>query len=221
MKSLVKELISLVHSNIAYISTYVKKIFRALYLKCETFSKGSGITMVGSILFLRFLCPALATPDIFGITHSEMTTDHQRGLIYVIKIFQNIVNGVEFNGEKEVFMMCMNDMVQTYHEQIKLDISYLVDIVPSTSGKNADKNLHKQKKCPYEKATSSAEAFICVCKYYMDYADVAIEKLETTESKASLRSMIPVAGECQPIPLSRESSWSDSDTASLSDSSDF
>lgn len=65
---------------------------------------------VGGFMFLRFLCPALLTPESHGLFQGTLTKENRRNLTLVTKVLQNISNGVEF-GKKEEFMVCMNSLI--------------------------------------------------------------------------------------------------------------
>ncbi len=65
---------------------------------------------VGGFLFLRFICPAVLTPDAHGLMQEEVPKELRRTLTLVAKVLQNISNGVEF-GKKEEFMVPMNSLI--------------------------------------------------------------------------------------------------------------
>lgn len=67
-------------------------------------------TAVGAVLFLRFICPAIAAPDAFQIVEGELTKDDRRACVLVSKVIQNLANGVRF-GQKEAFMEPMNAFI--------------------------------------------------------------------------------------------------------------
>eukprot|EP01103_Thecamoeba_quadrilineata_P014323 TRINITY_DN4239_c0_g1_i1.p1 TRINITY_DN4239_c0_g1~~TRINITY_DN4239_c0_g1_i1.p1 ORF type:complete len:569 (-),score=83.60 TRINITY_DN4239_c0_g1_i1:177-1883(-) len=73
--------------------------------------------IVGSLLFLRFICPAITCPQKYGIEEPNLDKlECQRSLILVSKLLQNLVNGVEFDGTKEAYMTilnCFNDPKNT------------------------------------------------------------------------------------------------------------
>lgn len=66
---------------------------------------------VGTILFLRFINPAIVSPQKFGIVKTdELPHNVQRGLMFMSKILQNIANRIEFN--KEQHMVYFNRMLR-------------------------------------------------------------------------------------------------------------
>jgi GTPase-activator protein for Ras-like GTPase len=67
-------------------------------------------SFIGSILFLRYICPALVMPAHHGVVKSAPPRHVGRGLILVSKMLQNLSNGVEF-GDKEQCMVCLNAFI--------------------------------------------------------------------------------------------------------------
>jgi osmotically-inducible protein OsmY len=78
---------------------------------------------VGGFLFLRFICPAVLTPDAHGIC-TDLSKEGRRVLTLIAKVLQNISNGVEF-GKKEEFMTVMNPFIV---EQIPRMREYFADV---------------------------------------------------------------------------------------------
>eukprot|EP01114_Cavostelium_apophysatum_P017693 TRINITY_DN5318_c0_g1_i2.p1 TRINITY_DN5318_c0_g1~~TRINITY_DN5318_c0_g1_i2.p1 ORF type:complete len:955 (-),score=273.67 TRINITY_DN5318_c0_g1_i2:490-3312(-) len=69
--------------------------------------------IVGGFLLLRYINPALMTPEAYGLLPEGKIPANipRRNLILVSKILQNLSNGVEF-GKKEQFMMSVNDFIK-------------------------------------------------------------------------------------------------------------
>jgi len=67
--------------------------------------------VMGNLLFLRFLCPALILPQQYGITEALPHKSTQRTLVLMAKVLQNLSNKVEF-GVKEGFMAPMNKFIE-------------------------------------------------------------------------------------------------------------
>jgi hypothetical protein len=64
--------------------------------------------VVGGSFFLRLLCPAIVSPEGFGVDQVDNTT--RRSLILISNILQTLSNGVTF-GNKEEYMMPMNHFI--------------------------------------------------------------------------------------------------------------
>ena len=65
---------------------------------------------VGTVIFLRFINPAIVSPCESGIVDRQPPQKIKRGLMLVSKILQNIANHVEFS--KEQHMLPFNDFVR-------------------------------------------------------------------------------------------------------------
>eukprot|EP00178_Gracilaria_changii_P010544 TRINITY_DN30683_c0_g1_i1.p1 TRINITY_DN30683_c0_g1~~TRINITY_DN30683_c0_g1_i1.p1 ORF type:complete len:882 (-),score=130.54 TRINITY_DN30683_c0_g1_i1:64-2553(-) len=65
---------------------------------------------IGGFIFLRFFCPAVTSPEIYGILDDAPSSSTRRLLILITKSLQNLANDVEF-GSKEPYMSNMNDFI--------------------------------------------------------------------------------------------------------------
>eukprot|EP01101_Sappina_pedata_P006778 TRINITY_DN3465_c0_g1_i1.p1 TRINITY_DN3465_c0_g1~~TRINITY_DN3465_c0_g1_i1.p1 ORF type:complete len:871 (-),score=186.52 TRINITY_DN3465_c0_g1_i1:51-2663(-) len=84
--------------------------------------------IVGSLLFLRFICPAIISPHKYGLEF-EGTIDSttQRSLILISKLIQNLVNGVEFDGTKERYMTSLNCFIKDNQTKLQEFFQILSD----------------------------------------------------------------------------------------------
>lgn len=102
---------------------------------------------LGGYFFLRFLCPAIVTPDSHGLVPSTVVTKETRRTLTLLtkgdryvficilfffrilfgSVLQNVSNGVEF-GAKEEFMLCMNSVIR---RQIPVVKSFFSDLIGS------------------------------------------------------------------------------------------
>jgi len=69
-------------------------------------------TTIGGFIFLRLFCPAVSSPEAYGIVEEPPGADSRRLLILITKVLQNLSNDVEF-GSKEPYMTKMNDFIQS------------------------------------------------------------------------------------------------------------
>ncbi|XP_046387119.1 neurofibromin isoform X3 [Ischnura elegans] len=74
----------------------------------------SNIGAVGTVIFLRFINPAIVSPLEMGIVNKQAPTPVKRGLMLMSKILQNIANHVEFS--KEQHMLPFNDFLRSNFE---------------------------------------------------------------------------------------------------------
>ena len=83
---------------------------------CKRFPQSiqNNIGAVGTVLFLRFINPAIVSPYEMGIVEKQPPSTIKRGLMLMSKILQNIANHVEFS--KEQHMLGFNEFVQRNFE---------------------------------------------------------------------------------------------------------
>ncbi|XP_057670020.1 neurofibromin isoform X1 [Diorhabda carinulata] len=74
----------------------------------------NNIGAVGTVIFLRFINPAIVSPQEMGIVSKPVPNTVKRGLMLMSKILQNIANHVEFS--KEQHMLPFNDFLRAHFE---------------------------------------------------------------------------------------------------------
>lgn len=84
-------------------------------------NSNTNLRAVGTVIFLRFINPAIVSPYEAGIVDIQPPQKIMRGLMLVSKILQNIANNVEFS--KEEHMLPFNDFVRTQFEPMKQWVS--------------------------------------------------------------------------------------------------
>ncbi|XP_036229152.1 neurofibromin isoform X3 [Bactrocera oleae] len=75
----------------------------------------TNIGAVGTVIFLRFINPAIVSPQELGIVNRQVPASVKRGLMLMSKILQNIANHIEFS--KEQHMVSFNDFLRSRFEQ--------------------------------------------------------------------------------------------------------
>lgn len=75
------------------------------------FGGSEELTAVSGFIFLRFFCPAILNPSLFGIATQVVSGRPARTLTLVAKTLQNLANLVTFNS-KEPFMKMMTPYLE-------------------------------------------------------------------------------------------------------------
>ncbi|KAJ3452613.1 gtpase-activator protein for ras-like gtpases [Anaeramoeba flamelloides] len=65
--------------------------------------------------FLRFICPAIISPENADLVKERIPVEVRRALILITKALQNLANGVMF-GNKEEFMIPLNKFIKSNQE---------------------------------------------------------------------------------------------------------
>eukprot|EP01103_Thecamoeba_quadrilineata_P008673 TRINITY_DN18403_c0_g1_i1.p1 TRINITY_DN18403_c0_g1~~TRINITY_DN18403_c0_g1_i1.p1 ORF type:complete len:562 (+),score=108.44 TRINITY_DN18403_c0_g1_i1:83-1768(+) len=129
-------------------------------------------TIVGTLLFLRFICPAITCPHQYGIDDVIFNEASQRSLILVSKLLQNLVNGVEFDGSKEKYMVALNGFITNNTNTVKKFIETIVD--EDILRKDEANNQHSYKPRTFKTISSS---LTCIRNFLMEHKDVVWDNL--------------------------------------------
>ena len=76
-------------------------------------------TSVAGFIFLRFFCPVILDPSLFGITDEHPSGNTSRTLTLIAKTLQSLANLVEAGTEKEPYMDSVNPFIKENLEKMK------------------------------------------------------------------------------------------------------
>jgi len=97
--------------------TQFRQLFIHIANQVKTRFPDNVYTTIGGFIFLRLFCPAVSSPEAYGIVEEPPSADARRLLILITKVLQNLSNDVEF-GSKEPYMTKMNDFIHSNRQKL-------------------------------------------------------------------------------------------------------
>ncbi|KAM6038309.1 RAS protein activator like-3 [Chlamydotis macqueenii] len=164
------------------------EIFAAWQEECAARGKAPiGQRLVSASLFLRFLCPAIMSPSLFGLVQEYPSEATARTLTLVAKVIQNLANFTTF-GEKEAYMGFMNEFLEH-------NWSTMTDFLQSVA--NPESSIHMATYDGYvDLALELATLHLLLCDIFSSLDQATQEELEP------LPTILTAIREGTPVPVS-------------------
>jgi len=100
--------VDMVPYGIRFICRHIKQLIMAKYPDL-TMTQVCGF--VGGFFMLRFINPAIATPNAHMLVEPKLDAVGRRNVTIIAKILQNLSNNVAFGGVKEAYMEVLNPLM--------------------------------------------------------------------------------------------------------------
>ncbi|KAM6188679.1 RAS protein activator like-3 [Sarcoramphus papa] len=164
------------------------EIFAAWQEECAARGKAPiGQRLVSASLFLRFLCPAIMSPSLFGLVQEYPSEATARTLTLVAKVIQNLANFTTF-GEKEAYMGFMNEFLEH-------NWSTMTEFLQSVA--NPESSVHMATYDGYvDLALELATLHLLLCDIFSSLDQATQEELEP------LPTILTAIREGTPVPVS-------------------
>ncbi|KAM9610904.1 RAS protein activator like-3 isoform 2-T2 [Morphnus guianensis] len=164
------------------------EIFAAWQEECVARGKAPiGQRLVSASLFLRFLCPAVMSPSLFGLVQEYPSEATARTLTLVAKVIQNLANFTTF-GEKEAYMGFMNEFLEH-------NWSTMTEFLQSVA--NPESSVHMATYDGYvDLALELATLHLLLCDIFSSLDQATQEELEP------LPTILTAIREGTPVPVS-------------------
>ncbi|XP_055350428.1 LOW QUALITY PROTEIN: disabled homolog 2-interacting protein-like [Paramacrobiotus metropolitanus] len=95
-----------------YFPAELREVFQTLRERLTAAGRSElADTLISGCIFLRFLCPAVLSPNLFGLVQEYPNQKIARNLTLIAKTVQTLANFAKFNG-KESYMEFMNAFVE-------------------------------------------------------------------------------------------------------------
>ncbi|VVT46169.1 uncharacterized protein SAPINGB_P001080 [Magnusiomyces paraingens] len=108
--------------------SHLSKELRSVLNQTET----SVYNSVAGFLFLRFFCPAILNPKLFGLVRTQSVMTVQRSLTLITKMIQCFANRTRF-GIKEPWMIPMNSFFEEHKDELFEYFGKVLTVDPNIS----------------------------------------------------------------------------------------
>mmetsp|Transcript_17716 Transcript_17716/g.53103 ORF Transcript_17716/g.53103 Transcript_17716/m.53103 type:complete len:779 (+) Transcript_17716:136-2472(+) len=98
-------------------------------------------SLIGGFYLLRFVNPAIVTPQAFMLVNSKLSANTRRNLTLLAKILQNLANNIRFGGVKEFFMEPLNAVLDRNRERVNSFLEEMTRVEDLQEHLNLDKYI--------------------------------------------------------------------------------
>eukprot|EP01089_Gocevia_fonbrunei_P015362 TRINITY_DN4480_c0_g1_i1.p1 TRINITY_DN4480_c0_g1~~TRINITY_DN4480_c0_g1_i1.p1 ORF type:complete len:358 (+),score=82.71 TRINITY_DN4480_c0_g1_i1:113-1075(+) len=122
---------------------------------------------LGGFFFLRFVCPSILAPHLYGLLPAPAHPTTQRQLILISKVLTNLANGT-MPGNKEEYMKQLNIFIERNQDKLKgffdsITVNEHHDIpdqdIPDVVKDNALEGLFNHIQVNYKKVSAKLQTF--------------------------------------------------------------
>jgi len=92
-----------------------------------------GFAMVGTLLFLRLVCPSIIFPERYGIVLKGVITE-RKGLSWTARIVQCLVNQRPFDGDQNGFILPANRLIARYQNRWNAFFAEMITGIEAVDG---------------------------------------------------------------------------------------
>jgi len=85
-------------------------------------------SVVGGFFILRFVNPAIATPNAYMLVEAKLSNAARRNVTLLAKVMQTLANNTPFGGLKEMYMAPLNSLLEKYYAELNDILDRLTEV---------------------------------------------------------------------------------------------
>lgn len=170
-----------------------KQIRELVKEKFPQATREQSCSLIGGFYLLRFVNPAIVTPQAFMLVETKLSVNTRRNLTLLAKILQNLANNHQFGGVKEFYMAPLNGFLQKNRNRVNEFLEKLTRVDDLQNQLNIDKYIALGK-------TEETYINISLNEMYFVHAllNEHIDILEQDDNNGPLRRILAELGAAPP-----------------------
>jgi len=120
---LTESILTAILESANYIPTEFRKICFNLYTSVTDKFPARKLTVVSGFIFLRFYCPAVASPTTFGLIDDVISPTKKRFFMNAAKTLQKLANGLRFHKEDPMYVL--NPLIEKHLKSVSAFLQQL------------------------------------------------------------------------------------------------